>query len=149
MAAIRRRYSKPDKAKAVGLAMLKGVNAASEELGIPNTTLSYWMRHPEFDALRSKSRDEVAEQMWATIQIGVVEVAKGIVSDAPLRDKVVALGVLYDKHALLTGAATARTESRDITGTLSDAELVAALHTAERILREGGAADAVAGEAEG
>lgn len=149
MTAVRRRYSKPDKSRAVGLAMLKGVNAASEELGIPNTTLSYWMRHPEFQELRSKSRDDVAEQMWATIQIGVVEVARGIVGDAPLRDKVVALGVLYDKHALLTGAATARTESRDITGTLSDRELIDALHTAERILREGGTADAPAGEAAG
>lgn len=149
MTAIRRRYSKPDKAKAVGLAMLKGVNAASEELGIPNTTLSYWMRHPEYEDLRTKSRDEVADQMWATIQIGVVEVARGIVGDAPLRDKVVALGVLYDKHALLTGAATARTESRDITGTLSDAELVAALHEAERLTRAERTTDAPAGEAAG
>lgn len=140
-----RRYTKSEKAAAVGLAVVEGQRDAAERLGIPQTTINYWMHHPEFVELRSKSRDEVADQLWAAIQMGVAEVARGL-SDpqAALRDKVVALGILYDKHALLTGSATARTEARDITGTISDAELVAIVREADRIASEERAAIAAA-----
>jgi hypothetical protein len=144
----RRTYSRAEKAKAVGLAVVEGVTKAAEATGIPNQRVSDWLA--EFDPsgeMRAKSRDAVAEQMWAVIQIGVQEVFKGIQGDAPLRDKVVAVGVLYDKFALLTGAATSRTESRDLTGTLSDAELIAAVREAERLTGEAGAPAPVAVEA--
>lgn len=137
MPADRRRYTKSEKATAVGLAMAKGTTQAAEQLGIPETTVGYWVRHPEFAELRAKTRDAVADEMWATIQIGIREVAKGITGDAPLRDKATALGILYDKHALLTGAATSRSEARDITGTVSDAELIAAVREVERITDPG------------
>lgn len=141
-----RRYSEAEKAEAVAAATMHGAEAASEQLGIPRTTIIYWLDKPEFVALRQKTRDEVAERMWAAIQVGVDEIAKGLRDpDAPLRDKAMATGVLYDKHALLTGGATGRTESRDITGTISDGELAAAIREAERITGEGGAAPATEG----
>jgi ribosomal protein S28E/S33 len=87
--------------------------------------------------------------MWTAIQIGIQEIAKDIVGDAPLRDKVVAVGVLYDKHALLTGMATARTESRDLTGTISDADIIIALREAERSATAGRTAAPTPSEAEG
>ena len=145
----RRRYSKTQKAEAVGLAVMEGSKAAHERTGIPRQTIDYWLTSPEFGLLRQKSRDEVAEQMWAVIQMGVVEIAKGIRGEAPLRDKVVAVGVLYDKHALLTGMATARTESRDLTGTLSDADIIDALREAERAATAERTAAPSPGEAEG
>ena len=133
-----RRYTQEQKAQAVGLAVITSDEAASEQLGIPRRTIGYWRNHPDFAELRQKTREDVAEQMWATIQIGVDEVAKGLQNPkAPLRDKATALGILYDKHALLTGSATSRSESRDLTGTMSDAELVAAVREAERITSEG------------
>ena len=141
----RRSYTNTEKAQAVGVAVVKGQRQAAEELGVPQTTLSYWMHHPDFAELRSKTRDEVADEMWAAIQLGVREVAKGIVGEAPLRDKATALGILYDKHALLTGAATCRSENRDITGTVSDGELIAALREVERIASEGGTPAPAAG----
>jgi len=144
----RRRYTKTEKAKAVGQAFATNVEAASEALGIPRTTIIGWTERPEYDVLRQTTRDQLADQLWTTIQIGVEEVAKGLRDpDAPLRDKVVAVGVLYDKHALLTGAATSRTESRDITGSITDAELVATLRSAESLV--GAGSGRVAEEAEG
>ena len=133
-----RRYTRKEKAAAVAQATLSTVEAAAAATGIPRTTIDYWMDQPEFVELRSKTRDAVADEFWTAIQVGVKEVAKGLLGDAPLRDKATAVGILYDKHALLTGSATSRTEARDITGTIADAELIAAVAEAQQIASGGG-----------
>ena len=135
--AAHRRYTKQQKAEAVAEATMTNSEVASEKLGIPQTTIRYWLDKPEFAELRTKSRDEVAERMWSVIQLGVDEIAKGIQGDAPLRDKATAVGILYDKHALLTGGATGRTESRDITGTLSDLEVALHIRAANDLVAAG------------
>jgi len=133
----RRRYTAKERATAAGIAVVEGLTIAHEKTGIPLTTIDYWMDRPEFVELRTKTRDQVADQMWAGIQVGLREVVAGLSGDAPLRDKSVALGILYDKHALLTGGATARSESRDISGTLSDADVIDAIRAAEDYARAG------------
>lgn len=134
----RRRYTKDQKARAVAAATLSSAEAASEALGIPRRTIGYWLDSEEFAELRHKGRDQVADQMWAAIQVGVEEVTRGLRdSETPLSAKSVALGILYDKHALLTGGATGRTESRDLTGTLADADIIDAVRTAEAIAAGG------------
>ena len=133
-----RRYTKAQKAEAVAAATLSNTAAAAEELGIPENTIRYWLDSPEFVELRTKTRDEVGERLWSAIQVGIDEVAKGLRSDAPLRDKATAVGILYDKHALLTGGATARSENRDITGSLSDADVATAIRYAEDLTRGSG-----------
>jgi hypothetical protein len=146
----RRRYTKTEKARVVADALNSSTEAAAERAGIPRTTVAYWLDQPEFVALRHETRENVAEQFWAAIQVGLKEVANGLRDpDTALRDKSVALGILYDKHALLTGGATNRSESRDITGSISDAELVAAVREAERLTDPGGVAPATEGEAAG
>lgn len=141
-----RRYTKSEKANAVGRALASNAEAASEQTGIPQSTIRYWLDAPEFAELRSKTREQVADELWTAIQVGVREVALGLRSDdASLRDKATALGILYDKHALLTGSATARTEARDITGTISDAELVAIVREADRLTSQERAAVPVEG----
>jgi hypothetical protein len=117
--------------------------------GIPKTTIQYWVDSPEFDHLRTTARETVVETFWAAVQVGLDEVVKGFRSEAPLKDKAVALATVYDRHALLTGGATARSESRDITGSLSDSELIAAVREAERITSAGGATEAPEGAPEG
>lgn len=144
-----RAYTQAQKAEAVGLASVTSQKHAAESLGIPRRTLGQWVNDPQWQDLRDASRDQLATQMWVGIQIGLAEVVKDIQGEAPLRDKATALGILYDKHALLTGAATARTESRDLTGTLSDLDLINALREADAITGEGGTAPAPAGEAAG
>jgi transposase-like protein len=139
----RRRYTKSQKAHAVSLALLTSVEAAAEAEGVPRTTLDYWMDRPEFVELRNKTRDAVADEMWTAVQVGLREVVKGLSGDAPLRDKSVALGILYDKHALLTGAATSRSESRDLTPrALSDHETEALTRAIEGYLDGSGGPDA-------
>ena len=143
--AARRRYTKTEKAAAVGKALNSSTEAAAEALGIPRSTIRYWIDDPEFAALRHESRDAVAESMWAAIQVGIKEVANGLTDpDTALRDKSVALGILYDKHALLTGGATARAENRDITGSITDADLISAIREAEHLTgaSAGGTAEA-------
>lgn len=132
-----RRYTKAEKADAVAAATLSSTEAAAEKTGIPRTTIAYWLDRPEFVALRQKTRDEVGERLWSAIQLGIDEVAKGLRSDAPLRDKATAVGILYDKHALLTGGATARSENRDITGSLSDGDVATALRYASDLVGAG------------
>lgn len=134
----RRRYTKTQKAQAVAVALNTSTEAASETLGIPRRTIGYWLDQPEFASLRHETRENVADQFWAAIQVGLKEVANGLRDpETALRDKSVALGILYDKHALLTGGATTRSESRDITGTLADSDIADAIRTAERLVGAG------------
>lgn len=134
----RRSYTKTEKARVVADALNSSTKAAADRAGINESTVRYWLDDPEFATLRDKSRDAVAAEFWTAIQVGIREVTKGLKDpDAGLRDKAVALGVIYDKHALLTGGATNRSESRDITGTISDAEVAGAIRAAEAIAAGG------------
>ena len=146
----RRRYTKSQKAEAVGLAMVHGVTETERRIGIPKETIQYWTERPEFAQLRTTARDAVADQFWVAIQIGLRAVIGGLDNpDVPLRDKQQALATLYDRHALLTGAATSRTESRDLTGTISDLDLVEAIRAADALAVAGGSTPPTPVEAEG
>lgn len=119
----RRRYSARTKARAVGIAVVEGVTEAERQLAIPKQTIDYWLRQDErFGHLRTRAREEVAEDFWTGVQVGLEEVTKGLRTDAPLKDKAAALGVLYDRFALLTGDPTARTENREVEAGLKDHE---------------------------
>lgn len=136
----RRRYTKTEKARAVAKATLTTVEAAAETEGVPRSTLRYWMDDPDLAELRHKTRDQVADEMWTAIQIGIAEIAKGLRGEEPLRDKATAVGILYDKRALLTGGATGRYESRDLSGTLSDSDIIDAIREADKVASTGGSA---------
>jgi len=143
----RRRYTPKQRAEAVGLAVVHGVTETERRTGIPKETVQYWTQRPEFAHLRTTAREAVADQFWVGIQVGVEQVIAGLKDPAiPLRDKQQALATLYDRHALMTGAATARTESRDITGTLTDADLIAIVREAEQIAGTIGTAPPPSGE---
>jgi hypothetical protein len=121
----RRRYTKRQKAQAAGIGAVEGVTEAERQTGIPKETIHYWLGQPAFAHLRTTARDQVASEFWVGVQIGVEEVVKGLRSDVPLKDKAAALGVLYDRHALLSGHATSRSETKDITPALDDHEKAA------------------------
>ena len=117
------RYTKEQKAVAVGLALVKGQTAASEETGIPLSTLHGWYQSAEYAELRTTARSEVAESMWAAAQLGVASMAKALADPkVPLRDKTDATSMLTEKYLLLTGQATSRTESRQLAASLDDHE---------------------------
>jgi hypothetical protein len=131
----RRRYTKADQARVVALAEMKGQTVAAEETGIPLTTINQWYHRPEYVDMRTKTREDVAEQFWAAIQIGLKAVVEGI-EDGKLSEKAIALGVLYDKYALMTGGATGRTESRELND-LPDSAYVDAIHAWRDLTRVG------------
>lgn len=120
---IHRRYTKVQKAQAVAEAERTSLTAAAESSGIPITTLKYWFDHPEFADVRTKTREELAGGSIAMAVIAQGELIRrirsGKISDQAL---VAAYGVGIDKAQLLSGAATSRTESRDLTASLDDHE---------------------------
>lgn len=116
--ATRRRYTKPQKAEAVGLAAMVGVSEAERLSGIPKTTIQYWMESPDFVQLRTRAQDEFILDMWVGLQIGATEIVKGFLDpNTPLRDKAAAWKEVGERYALMTGQATARTEHVDSTDT--------------------------------
>jgi hypothetical protein len=114
-----------ERAAAVGLATVVGISEAARQTGIPRRTVNDWFESPEFAELRQRTKDQVADEWWAGVQHGVKAVIREFDGDAPLRDKAIAVGVLFDKLALMRGEATARTESKTFSDDLNDHERAA------------------------
>lgn len=131
------RVTKARKAEAVGLSEVIGIRPAARQLNVAESTLRRWRADPDMAQLRAETKDEVAGDMWAGFQLGIRRIVELLPNEKDLKAVAVATGVIYDKYALLTGGATARSEQRDITGTLSDAELHAAVLEADRLTRGG------------
>jgi hypothetical protein len=125
------------------------VLAASEATGIPRRTLRSWLEHPEYAELRHNAREAMIEEAIIVARLAWQKLALALANDElEPRDLVIAAGMATDKSQLLSGGATGRTELRDITGTISDTELIAALHEAESLVRGQGEAE-TASEGEG
>lgn len=118
----RRRYTKRQKAAAVGLSVVDGVRPAAEKLGIPLSTLESWRQHPAFEQLRTEKKEEVAADVWAAFQTGVRRVVELIPQTDDLAKVATATGIIYDKFALMSGEATARNENREILHDFADGE---------------------------
>ena len=146
----RRRYTKTEKVAAVLAADASSITAASEATGVPRKTIAYWLDRPEFADLRQNAREGMAEDALMVARLAWQKLGQAI-ADGQLepRDLVIATGMATDKSQLLNGGATARSENRDITGTISDAELVAAIREADRIASGAGVEEAPADEAQG
>ena len=146
----RRRYTKAQKIAAVLAADASSTLAAAEASGIPRTTIIEWMDRPEFVELRHNAREGMAEDALLVARLAWKKLGQAIAAgQLEPRDLVIATGMATDKSQLLNGGATARTEARDLTGTISDAELDAAIREANAIATGGGSPDAVEEPAEG
>lgn len=111
---MRRRYTRQQKMAAVAEAEVNGAEAASESTGIPRRTIGYWLDHPEFAELRQKTREEQRDGYRVLIAKAQERLVSAIPTMEP-RDVTILLGVAQDKDLLLSGDATARSESRDLT----------------------------------
>lgn len=136
----RRRYTRSEKVAAIVAAEASSLTAAAEQTGVPKSTLAYWLDRPEYEHLRTNAREAIAEEARVVARLAWQKLGEALAAGIlEPRDLVMAAGMATDKAQLLNGGATARTEARDITGTLSDAELVAAIREAERLAGGGGA----------
>jgi hypothetical protein len=147
-----RHYTKREKVTTVLAAEMTSNLSAERATGIPNQTISRWRDDPELRSYVDKTRDVMAEEMSGLAALAVQAIQKALrAGEFQPRDLVILLGVAVEKSLLLSGDATSRTETRDISGSIPDIDISAAIREAETLLGTGTrrAPQAVEGEAEG
>ena len=110
------------KAEVIGRAEVIGIRPAAREAGVPESSLRRWRDDPDVARLRAEKHEEVVADLWAAFQRGVRRVDELIPLTTDISKVAIALGIVYDKMALMTGEPTSRTESRALTDDLSDDE---------------------------
>jgi hypothetical protein len=131
----KRRYSKATKVRTVIAAEMTSVAAAAEQAGIPETTVAYWFDAPEFVDIRRKTREDLAEESMGMAHKVLGEIKRRLDEFEP-RDLSVLYGILTDKGQLLSGGATTRSETKDLTALVTDHEREALRIVLDDVLRE-------------
>lgn len=145
-----RRYAKREKLAAVLAAEMGGLTQASDSLGIPKSTLAYWMDQPAFADIRTKTREDLADEVKVVAHLAWRRIAEAL-RDGTMepRDALFAAEKATSLRLLMSGEATGRTETRDLTGTLSDDDISAAIRAADEIATGGRASQEAEGETAG
>jgi transposase-like protein len=119
----RRRYTKHEKLSAVMAAELVGLTAASEQSGVPKSTLVYWVDQPEFAQFRTKTREELQAEVKVVAHLAWKRIAEALrTGDMEPRDAIFAAEKSTTLMQLLAGDATSRNENVSLTDGLSDDE---------------------------
>jgi hypothetical protein len=119
----RRRYTKREKVTAVLAADMTSQEAAAEATGIPRTTIRYWLSDPELAELRHNARAGMAEEALVVARLAWGKLAEAIRNGKLDAEQLLtAVGIATDKATLLSGGATSRHETRDLTANLDDHE---------------------------
>jgi hypothetical protein len=113
--------SKRVKLAAVMAAEMSGVVQASKQTGIPATTIEYWLHKPEFAEFRTKTREDLVEEVKTVAHLAWARVAETMPKMHP-RDAMFAAEKASTILQLLQGQATGRIEHRDLTDSLDDHE---------------------------
>jgi transposase-like protein len=133
--ATRRRYTRKTKLAAVLAAEMSGVVQAERETGIPESTIRYWAAKPEFAEVRAKTREDLADEIKIVAHLAWQRIAETLRSgEMEPRDAIFAAEKATSLQLLMSGDATSRTELRDITGSLSDADVLDAIRAAEDLI---------------
>lgn len=121
--ATRRRYSKAEKVAAIVAAEASSTLAAAEAIGANESTVRYWLDKPEFAKLRENAREAMAEEARVVARLAWQQLGKAVqTGQLEPRDLITAAGMATDKSLLLSGEATARTETRSLTEGMDDHE---------------------------
>lgn len=102
-------------------AELASTMAAAEQLGIPESTLRYWVDDPQYANLRAKTREETAAGFTVLVHMAQ-ERLRELIPAMEAKDLITLTGVGTEKAQLLAGAATHRMETADVTAKLDDHE---------------------------
>lgn len=116
------KYPTKDRARAVGIALVDGVPAASQATGIPVRTIYDWKESPEFAELRTRNKDAVTGEWWAGVQLAFRRTIELLGQTEDPVKAATAGAIMFDKTALARGEATMRSETRTWTDNLSDDE---------------------------
>ena len=105
--------SKRVKLAAVMAAEMSGVVQASRQTGIPATTIEYWLHKPEFAEVRTRTREDLADEIRVVAHLAWKRLAETLPTMEG-RDAVFAAEKASTLLQLVSGQATARTETRDV-----------------------------------
>lgn len=150
--AARRRYDRKTKLAAVIAAEMSGITEASKQTGIPKQTIDYWMDDPEFGRIRTKTREDLADEIKVVAHLAWQRIAEALSAGTmEPRDALFAAEKATSLRLLMAGDATSRTETRDITGSLEDTDIAAAIREAIHLTGTGDdrAPESVEGAPEG
>jgi len=135
----RRRYTRKQKLSAVMASDMLGVVAAADSSGIPESTIRYWAQKPEFAEYRAKTREDLAEEVGIVAHLAWQRVGEALrAGTLEPRDALFAADKATTLYQLVTGEATNRTESRDITDTLDDHERDALRKVLDEVMANAG-----------
>ncbi len=112
------RHSRREKLAAVMASEVSGVIVAAEQTGVPERTIRYWRDKPEFAAIVARTREAMADDVKVAAHLTwerVIELAPTMEA----RDAIFAAEKAATILQLLQGRATERTETRDITESIS------------------------------
>lgn len=133
----RRRYTKRQKLATVMAADMVGVVAASEQSSIPESSIRYWAQKPEFAEYRARAREEMAEEVGIVAHLAWQRVAEALrAGTLEPRDALFAADKATTLYQLVSGEATSRTETRDITDTMTQEQKDALADEIDAWLRE-------------
>lgn len=97
--------------------------AASQAMGIPESTLRHWRDDPDMARYRVKAREDLLPDIQVLAAVAMDKLIEAVrAGKVDPRDLITAMGVALDKAQLLSGGATHRVESRDITDVFDDHE---------------------------
>lgn len=108
-----------ERAKALGIAAVDGVAAASEQTGIPESTIYQWQDSPEFVELRNRTKEAVVDEWWGIVQQGFRKTAELLGGTTDAQKAATATAIIADKMLLVRGDATSRIENVSLTDGLS------------------------------
>jgi hypothetical protein len=105
---MKRHYTEAERMAGVALAATVGPLRASQELGIPMTTVAYWMHRPSSSPIIAAAEANIADRLEAAASIALEAVTEGLRDPkARLGDRARALEVLATQANLAAGRATA------------------------------------------
>lgn len=144
------RRPKHVKLAAVMAAEMTSLTQASGSTGIPKSTLFGWMNDPELAQIRTRTREDLADEIKVVAHMAWQAIAQSL-RDGTMepRDAIFAAEKATSLQLLMSGDATARTETRDISGTLSDSDIREAIREAGRLAAPVGVASETEGTPEG
>lgn len=138
-----RKRPRRQKLAAVLAADMVGVVAASEQTGIPESTIRYWATKEEFAPYRAKAREDMVDEVGIVAHLAWQRVAEAL-REGKLepRDALFAADKATTLYQLVTGEATSRSESRELIAGFEDGEREAVAEWFREITRTKMTADA-------
>ena len=95
-----------ERMEALGIAVVDGPAAASQQTGIPEDTIYGWTQTEEFKELQARTKEAVADEWWAIVQRGFRKTAELLEGTTDSQKAATATAIIADKMLLIRGEPT-------------------------------------------